>query len=64
MPRNQSLLKEYPAMLLRILNFIDVKGGTMVKKFLSSYKFAIQIENRKILQYYIMRYINFLEKKN
>jgi hypothetical protein len=61
--KSKDVKRQYPVMLTRFLNFIDEKGETLEEKCLSLYKFAIQIENRKSLEYQLMRYIDFQEER-
>ncbi len=61
--KSKDVKRQYPVMLTRFLNFIDEKDETLEEKCLSLYKFAIQIENRKSLEYQLMRYIGFQEER-
>ena len=65
--KSKDVKRQYPVMLSRFLNFIEEKGETLEERCLSLYNFAIKIENRKALEYQLMRYITFQEdriKKN
>ncbi len=61
--KSKDVKRQYPVMLTRFLNFINEEGEPLEEKCLSLYRFAIQIENHKSLEYRLMRYIGFQEER-
>ena len=61
--KSKDVKRQYPAMLSRFLNFIDIEGETIEEKCNFFYNFAKSIENRKALESELMRYIIFHEER-
>ena len=61
--KSKDVKRQYPVMLSRFLNFIGVEGESLEEKCLSLYEFAILIDNRKVLESELMRYITFQENR-
>jgi len=61
--KSKDVKRQYPAMLMRFLNFTNASGETIEEKCNSLYNFSQKIENRKALESELMRYINFQQNK-
>jgi hypothetical protein len=61
--KSKDVKRQYPVMLLRFLNFIDLSGETVEEKCISLYEFARQLGNRKALESELMRYVRFQEDR-
>ena len=57
--KSKDVKRQYPAMLMRFLNFTNAAGETIEEKCASLYNFSQKIENRKALESELMRYIQF-----
>jgi hypothetical protein len=57
--KSKDVKRQYPAMLLRFLNFTNASGETIEEKCISLYDFCQKIENRRALESELMRYIHF-----
>ena len=61
--KSKDVKRQYPAMLSRFLNFIDIVGETIEDKCHLFYNFAKNVDNRKALESELMRYIIFQEER-
>ena len=61
--KSKDVKRQYPAMLSRFLNFIDIEGETIEDKCNLFYNFAKNVDNRKALESELMRYIIFQEER-
>ncbi len=61
--KSKDVKRQYLVMLQRFLNFIKAEGESIEEKCLSLYSFAIELDNRKALEYQLMSYIGFQEKR-
>ncbi|HEY6658565.1 MAG TPA: hypothetical protein VIZ62_08555, partial [Nitrososphaeraceae archaeon] len=59
--KSKDVKRQYPAMLSRFLNFLDIEGETIEDKCHFFYNFAKNVDNRKALESELMRYITFQE---
>jgi hypothetical protein len=59
--KSKDVKRQYPAMLSRFLNFLDIEGETIEDKCHFLYNFAKNVDNRKALESELMRYITFQE---
>ena len=60
--KSKDIKRQYPVMLLRFLKFAEIQGETIEEKCVSFYNFAIRLENRKVHEYHLMRYISSYEE--
>jgi hypothetical protein len=61
--KSKDVKRQYPVMLSRFLNFIDSQGDSLEEKCESLYQFARSIDNRRLLESELMRYISFQESR-
>jgi hypothetical protein len=61
--KSKDVKRQYPVMLSRFLNFLELTGDSIEEKCISLLEFASLIENRKALEYELMRYIVFQEER-
>jgi len=61
--KSKDVKRQYPVMLIRFLKFIETDGETIEEKCLTLYNFAVQLDNRKKLEYHLMLYIAFQEER-
>lgn len=61
--KSKDVKRQYPAMLMRFLNFTNASGETIEEKCNSLYNFSQKIENRKALESELMRYIHFQQSR-
>ena len=59
--KSKDVKRQYPVMLSRFLNFIGSQGDSLEEKCESFYEFASLIDNRRMLESELMRYISFQE---
>ena len=61
--KSKDVKRQYPAMLLRFLNFTNASGETIEEKCISLYDFSQKVENRKALESELMRYIHLQQSR-
>jgi hypothetical protein len=61
--KTKNVKRQYPVMLSRFFNFLELTWDSIEEKCISLLEFASQIENRKALEYELMRYIVFQEER-
>jgi hypothetical protein len=60
--KSKDVKRQYPAMLSRFFDFINLEGKSLQEKCKIFYDFASNLENRRILESQIMHYISFQEE--
>ncbi len=61
--KSKDVKRQYPVMLSRFLHFIGSQGDSLEEKCESLYEFASSIDNRRMLESELMRYISFQENR-
>lgn len=61
--KSKDVKRQYPVMFQRFLEFIEAEGETLEEKCFSFYKFSVNLDNRKSLEYTLMKYISFQEER-
>jgi hypothetical protein len=61
--KSKDVKRQYPAMLSRFFDFINLEGQSLQEKCKIFYDFASKMENRKMLESQLMHYISFQEER-
>lgn len=61
--KSKDVKRQYPAMLSRFFDFINLEGQSLEEKCKIFYDFASKMENRRMLESQLMHYISFQEER-